>query len=89
MKLLTLESETVEVKPGEVVIRQGEAIGPMCIVEEGRLRVWEQQGTRQRERAFLRKGDMFGELAIARNQPRQASVEALTECRLITINEKI
>ncbi|HSB10614.1 MAG TPA: peptidase domain-containing ABC transporter [Blastocatellia bacterium] len=88
LKLLTLESETVEVKPGEVVIRQGEAIGPMCIVEEGRLRVWEQQGTRQRERAFLRKGDMFGELAIARNQPRQASVEALTECRLITINEK-
>ncbi|HEY7545535.1 MAG TPA: cyclic nucleotide-binding domain-containing protein, partial [Blastocatellia bacterium] len=88
LKLIALESETVTIEAGEVVVRQGDAIGPMFIVEEGRLRVWEQQGERQRERAFLRKGDMFGELSIARNQPRRATVEASTECRLIKINEK-
>lgn len=88
LKLLALESETVTVNPGEVVLRQGDGVGPMFIVKEGRLRVWEQQGTAQRERAFLRKGEMFGELSIARNQPRRATVEALTECRLIKINER-
>jgi len=88
LKLLALESETVTVKPGEIVLHQGEAIGPMFIVEEGRLLVWEQQAAGRRERAFLRKGDMFGELSIARNQPRHATVEAVTECRLIRINER-
>src|SRR6185436_5671096 len=88
LKLLALESETVTVKPGEIVLRQGDPIGPMCIVEEGRLLVWERQAIGRRERAFLRKGDMFGELSIARNQPRHATVEAVTECRLIRINER-
>jgi CRP-like cAMP-binding protein len=66
LKLLALEAETITVEAGEVVIRQGDAIGPLFIVEEGRLRAWEQQGKRQRELAFLRKGDLFGELSIAR-----------------------
>jgi ATP-binding cassette subfamily B protein len=87
LKLLALEAEIVTVEAGELVIKQGDDIGPVFIVEEGRLRVWEQQGKRQRELAFLRKGDLFGELSIARNQPRRATVEALTECRLIKISE--
>ncbi len=89
LKMLALEAETVTVEAGEVIVRQGDDIGPMFIVEEGRLRVWEQQGDRQRERAFLRKGDLFGELSIARNQPRRATVETLTECRLIRIDEEL
>lgn len=87
LKLLALEAETVAVKAGEVLVHQGDAVGPMFIVEEGRLKGWEAQGTRQREIAFLRKGDLFGELSIARNQPRRATIEALTDCRLIRINE--
>ncbi len=88
LKLLTLEAEVFAVGAGQAVIRQGDEVGPMFIVEEGRLKVWETQGTRQRELAFLRKGDLFGELSIARNQPRRATVEAMTDCRLIRINEK-
>ncbi len=88
LKLLTLEAEVLSVGAGQAVIRQGDEVGPMFIVEEGRLKVWETQGTRQRELAFLRKGDLFGELSIARNQPRGATVEAMTDCRLIRINEK-
>ncbi|MEP7343355.1 MAG: peptidase domain-containing ABC transporter [Acidobacteriota bacterium] len=87
LKLLALEAETITVKAGETVIRQGDAVGPMFIVEEGRLRVWESQGQRQRELAFVRKGDLFGEISIAKNHPRRATVEAMTECRLIKINE--
>jgi ATP-binding cassette subfamily B protein len=87
LKLLALEAETITVKAGETVIRQGDAGGPMFIVEEGRLRVWELQGQRQRELAFVRTGELFGELSIARNQPRRATVEAMTECHLIKISE--
>ncbi len=87
VQLLALEAERITVKTGELIIRQGDAVGPMYLVEEGRLRVWEQQGARQRDLAFLRKGELFGELSIARNQPRRAAVEALTECHLLKINQ--
>ena len=88
LKLIATETETIRVEAGKVVFRQGDAVGPMFIVEEGRLRIWEHQGEGQRERAFIRKGDIFGEISIARNQARRATVEALTECRLIKIDER-
>ncbi len=87
LKLLALEAETFTVEASQVIIRQGDRSGAMFIVEEGRLRMWEERGEGQRNLAFLRKGDLFGELSIARNQPRRATVEALTECRLIQLNE--
>lgn len=87
LKLLAMEAESISVKAGEPIIKQGDAVGPMFILEEGRVRVWETQGQRQRELAFLRKGEVFGELSIVRNQPRRATVEAVTDCRLIRINE--
>jgi HlyB family type I secretion system ABC transporter len=88
MELLALESRSITVNAGDSVITEGDASGSMFIVEEGRLRVWERQGERQRAKAFLRKGDLLGELSIARNQPRRATVEAITECRLIEISER-
>lgn len=88
LKVLALEAEAVKIEAGAVVIREGDAVGPIFIVEEGRLHAWERQGTQKHERAFLRKGDLFGELSIVRNQPRRTTVEALTDCRLIKINEK-
>ncbi|HMY74686.1 MAG TPA: peptidase domain-containing ABC transporter, partial [Blastocatellia bacterium] len=87
LKLIATEAELISVKAGDVVIREGDGIGPMFLVEDGRLRVLGNAGTRQRELAFLRKGDLFGEMAIAKNQPRRATVEALTPCRLIQISE--
>src|SRR4030095_5067769 len=88
MELLALESRSITVKAGDSVITEGDASGSMFIVEEGRVRVCERQGERQRAKAFLRKGDLLGELSIARNQPRRATVEAITECRLIEISER-
>ncbi|MGH9765833.1 MAG: ABC transporter transmembrane domain-containing protein, partial [Blastocatellia bacterium] len=87
LKLLALEAETITVNEGDVVTVQGDPAGPMFIVEEGKLRAFRQDGQRQRDLAFLRKGELFGEISVARNQPRRATVEALTPCRLIKINE--
>src|SRR5262245_32531934 len=91
LKLLALESETVTINEGDVAVRQGDPVGPMFIIFEGKLRVVQQDsrqnGRGQRDLAFLRKGDLFGEISIAQNQPRRATVEALTPCRLIRIND--
>src|SRR5262245_12141750 len=91
LKLLALEAETVIINEGDMVVRQGDPVGPMFIIFEGKLRVVQpdsrQNGRGQRDLAFLRKRDLFGEISIAKNQPRRATVEALTPCRLIKINE--
>lgn len=87
LKLLAMEAEMAVANQGDVVIEQGALVGPMFIVEEGKLRVVEQDGQRRRDLAFLRKGDLFGEISLSKNQPRRATVEALAPCRLIKINE--
>jgi ATP-binding cassette subfamily B protein len=87
VKLLAQEAESVTVKAGDIIFHQGDAIGPMFVIEEGRCKVWETQGARQRELAFLRKGELFGELSMIRNQPRRATVEAMSDGRLLRINE--
>lgn len=87
LKLLALEAETVTIGAGDVVIRQGDTPGPMFIVEEGKLRAFGQDGQRQRDLAFLRKGDLFGEISVAKDQPRRATIVALSDCRLIKISE--
>ncbi|MGE0126835.1 MAG: peptidase domain-containing ABC transporter [Blastocatellales bacterium] len=87
LKLIALEAETVTVSAGEMVIRQGGAPGPMFIIVEGKLRVIRNDGQRQRDLAFLRKGDLFGEISVAKDQPRRASIVALSDCRLLKVNE--
>ena len=88
VKLLVMEAEVITVEVNDFLVHQGDAAGPMFIVEEGKLRVSVQQGEQQRELAFLRKGDVFGELSIVKGQRRQATVQALTRCRLLKINER-
>ena len=83
-----MEAETITVEAQDFLVHQGDASGPMFIVKDGKLRVSVKQGDEQRELAFLRKGDVFGELSIARGQRRQATVQALTRCRLVKIDER-
>ena len=72
--------EAVSVVAGEVVIREGETAGPMYIVQEGRLKA-SVQGTRVL--GFLRAGDFFGERSLLLEEPRAATVEALTDAKLL------
>ena len=88
VKLLAEEAETITVEAEDFLVHQGEASGPMFIVEEGKLRVSVSEREQQKELAFLRKGDVFGELSIARGRRRQATVQALTQCRLLKIKQR-
>ncbi|HYH28412.1 MAG TPA: cyclic nucleotide-binding domain-containing protein, partial [Actinomycetota bacterium] len=77
--------DEVEVEPGELVVRQGEAADAMFVVETGKLRVTRQDEQRQTDVGFLRAGDFFGEVAMLRRTARDASVEAVTPCSLLRI----
>jgi len=70
---------------GQTIIRQGEAAGPMYIVREGRVRIFTGPSERAVNVAFFREGDYFGELSVLTGQPRAASAEAASDCRLLAL----
>ena len=59
--------------------------GRSSFIESGRVRVFTQKNGRQRNVAFYREGDFFGELSILNGSQRAASVEAVADCRLLAL----
>lgn len=88
LHLMLTGLEVVSVQQGDTVIRQGEGPGPMYVVEEGRLRVFTEEDGRRRYMAYLRKGDFFGEMSLFKGNPRTASVEAVSPCKLLKLKEE-
>lgn len=66
----------------ETVIRQGEAGESLFLIARGVLRVTREDNGRQRDLATLMAGDFFGEMALLDDEPRTASVAAVTPCSL-------
>jgi ATP-binding cassette, subfamily B, bacterial len=75
LKLIAQAMEREEVPPGHPVVREGESGERFYIVLSGLFAVSQEDlGPRR----VLQPGDYFGEVALAMNVPRTASVRALT-----------
>ena len=75
-------------RDGETIVRQGEIGDRMYIIQEGRVRVTRSSGDRETQLAELRAGDFFGEMAIIDKEVRSATVSAIGEVRLLSIDKK-
>jgi CRP-like cAMP-binding protein len=64
-----------EIAPGTTVIREGEPGERFYVVFAGMLTV---TNSAMGQREILRPGDYFGEVALAMNMPRTATVTAMT-----------
>lgn len=78
----------VTVEKGNVIIREGDDAGPLYILQKGRARAFAGIDGQERNLAFYREGDFFGELSILNGSPRAASVEAFTDCQLLSLEPK-
>jgi CRP/FNR family cyclic AMP-dependent transcriptional regulator len=74
---------------GEVIILQGEAGNFMYEILDGRVEVLQERGGKEVRLAVLAKGDFFGEMAIFEREVRSATVRALGEVRVLTVDKKI
>ena len=72
---LAKEMERQEVAPGAAIVREGEPGDRFYVVFAGMLAV-SQEGFGGRN--VLRPGDYFGEVALAMDLPRTATVSAIT-----------
>jgi ATP-binding cassette subfamily B protein len=75
----------VTFEKGNLIIKEGDKAGPLFVIEKGRARAFSGLNGKERNLAFYREGDFFGELSILNDSPRAASVEAFTDCQLLCL----
>jgi CRP-like cAMP-binding protein len=73
---------------GEVIVRQGEPGDCMFAIQRGKLEVLLNGPQGEVRTAVLGEGDIFGEMAVFEREVRSASVRALEEAKVLTVDKK-
>ena len=73
---------------GEVIVRQGDVGEQMYVVQAGKVEVVLESGDDRDRVAILGPRDFFGEMALFDKEVRSATVQALGEARLLTIDKR-
>eukprot|EP00913_Durusdinium_trenchii_P024809 g23285.t1 len=82
-----LQQEGLEA--GQKIINQGDPGDTFYIVEEGELVATKKRADGSNEEVLdYKRGDFFGELALIKNEPRAATVEAKTASKICKIDRK-
>ncbi|MBW2230549.1 MAG: cyclic nucleotide-binding domain-containing protein [Deltaproteobacteria bacterium] len=86
-RLMALVS-VVRIDEGETLFREGEAADCLYVVVEGAV-IPIAEGPPRTRMAVLEKGEFFGEAGLVTNQPRNATIEALVDSRLIGMDREL
>lgn len=78
--------ESVELRAGAVLFRQGEPGDALFILQSGTLQVALELPSGERQALdTLGQGEVVGEMAVLYRRPRAATVLALTDCSLLRL----
>jgi len=73
---------------GDIIISQGDQGDRYCIIKSGKAAVIKKEGDKEPEQiAVLKSGEGFGEESLIRGHPRNATVKALDETTVLTIDK--
>jgi hypothetical protein len=85
LETLARELEPVACQAGTVVIKEGERGDSYYVVADGELAISRDGELLQ----LVSRGDGFGEIALIRDVPRQASVTAVTDASLYALHKEL
>ncbi|MBR5096355.1 MAG: cyclic nucleotide-binding domain-containing protein [Treponema sp.] len=82
------EEMTRKYPKGTMIFCENQSGADMFIIQSGEVSISKVVDGNEVTLAVLRKGDMFGEMALLENKPRSASAIAHEECVLMVVNRK-
>jgi CRP/FNR family cyclic AMP-dependent transcriptional regulator len=75
-------------RDGEEIVRQGETGDCMYVIQSGQAEAILGKEGKEVCLAQLSEGEVFGEMALFEQMPRSATVRALGDVRVLTIDKK-
>jgi uncharacterized protein YhbP (UPF0306 family) len=78
--------QSISVPAGETIVRQGQPADKFFIVVEGEAEVMRGGEDEPIQIAKLSAGELFGEVAIMRDEPRAATVRATSDVKLLALD---
>lgn len=78
----------VTLEAGQILFRQGDPANTLYAIVEGAV-VPIAEGERRRKLAVLERGEFFGEIGLLAHQPRNATIEAIVESKLLAIDRRL
>jgi len=76
-------------KDGDVISRQGDAGGCMYVIQDGEVEVIRSHNGSTVRLAVLGQEEFFGEISLFGKEKRSATVRALGDARILTVDKKI
>ncbi|MEK7683838.1 MAG: cyclic nucleotide-binding domain-containing protein, partial [Verrucomicrobiota bacterium] len=73
---------------GEIIVHAGETGDCMYVIQAGQVEVLQKKGDQEVRLAVMDEGDFFGEMALFEREVRSATVRALGEARVLTIDKR-
>ena len=73
---------------GEAIVRQGESGDCMYVIQAGQVEVIQEREGKEIRLSVLDEGDVFGEMALFEREARSATVRALGDARVLTVDKK-
>ena len=77
-----------EYEDGEVIVRQGEVGDCMFVIQKGKVEVISEENGEEIRLAVREEGEFFGEMAIFDRDVRSATVRAMGQARVLTVDKK-
>ncbi len=74
---------------GSIIVKQGDTGNLMYIILKGEVEVIRDVDGKQVILSVLKKGDIFGEMALFSGQPRTATIRSKGETRLLTVDKRL
>ena len=75
-------------KDGQLIVRQGDQGDCLFVIQEGQVQVFKENADAEVPLATLGANEFFGEVPLFERQRRSASVRAVGDVRVLTVDRK-